>query len=63
MNREQVCSQQVHCLSCPLIKFRSGKNCEDLSPEQISEIMRRSRINDLPQRTLAYRSGDKGSAR
>lgn len=62
MNREQVCRQQVHCLSCPLIKFRSGKNCEELSPEQISEIMRRSRLNDISQRTLAYRSGDKGSA-
>ena len=60
--REQVCSQQVHCLSCPLIKFRSGKNCEELSPEQISEIMRRSRLNDLPQGTLADRAGNKGSA-
>ncbi len=60
--REQVCSQQVHCLSCPLAKFRTGKFCEELSQEQLNEIMRRSRINDLPQRTLAYRSGDKGSA-
>ena len=63
MKREQVCSQQIHCLSCPLIKFRSGKNCEELSPEQISEIIRRSRLNDLPQRTLADRAGNKGSAR
>ena len=62
MNREQVCRQQVHCLSCPLIKFRTGKSCEELSQEQLNEIMRRSRINDLPQGTLAYRSGDKGSA-
>ena len=63
MKREQVCSQQIHCLSCPLIKFRSGKNCEELSQEQLNEIMRRSRLNDLSQGTLAYRSGDKGSAR
>ena len=63
MTREQVCRQQVHCLSCPLIKFRSGKNCEELSPEQINKIMRRSRLNDISQRTLAYCSGDKGSAR
>ena len=63
MNREQVCSQQVHCLSCPLIKFRTGKPCEELTSEQLNEIMRRSRLNDLSQRTLAYRSGDKGSAR
>lgn len=60
--REQVCSQQVHCLSCPLIKFRSGKNCEELSPEQISEIIRRSRLNDILPRTLADRAGNKGSA-
>lgn len=63
MNREQVCRQQVHCLSCPLAKFRTGKFCEELSQEQLNEIMRRSRLNDLPQGTLAYRSGDKGSAR
>lgn len=62
MNREQVCRQQVHCLSCPLIKFRRGKNCEELSPEQISEIMRRSRLNDILPRTLADRAGNKGSA-
>ena len=62
MNREQVCSQQVHCLSCPLAKFRTGKFCEELSQEQINEIMRRSRINDLPQGTLADRAGNKGSA-
>ena len=60
--REQVCSQQVHCLSCPLIKFRTGKSCEELSPEQINEIMRRSRLNDILPRTLADRAGNKGSA-
>ena len=63
MAREQVCSQQMHCLSCPLIKFRTGKPCEELTSEQINEIMRRSRLNDISQRTLAYRSGDKGSDR
>lgn len=63
MKREQVCSQQVHCLSCPLAKFRTGKFCEELSQEQLNKIMRRSRLNDILPRTLAYRSGDKGSAR
>lgn len=62
MKREQVCSQQVHCLSCPLAKFRTGKFCEELSQEQLNEIMRRSRLNDLPQGTLADRAGNKGSA-
>lgn len=62
MNREQVCSQQVHCLSCPLAKFRTGKFCEELSQEQLNEIIRRSRLNDLSQGTLADRAGNKGSA-
>jgi hypothetical protein len=61
-SREQVCSQQIHCLSCPLIKFRSGKNCEELTQEQVVEIMRRSRLNDILPRTLADRAGNKGSA-
>ena len=54
--KDVIYSQQIHCLSCPLIKFRSGKNCEELSPEQISEIMRRSRLNDILPRTLADRA-------
>ena len=62
MNREQVCSQQIHCLSCPLIKFRSGKNCEELTQEQVVEIMRRARKYDILQRSLADRAGNKGSA-
>lgn len=43
MTREQVCSQVPHCLSCPLIKFRSGKFCEELTKYEIEEIMRRER--------------------
>ena len=62
MKREQVCSQQVHCLSCPLAKFRTGKFCEELSQEQLNEIIRRSRLNDLSQGTLADRARNKGSA-
>ena len=62
MNREQVCSQQIHCLSCPLIKFRSGKNCEELTQEQVVEIMRRARKHDMLPGSMADRAGNKGSA-
>ena len=41
--RDVICSQQSHCLSCPLIKFRSGKDCEELTKYEIEEIMRRER--------------------
>ena len=38
-SREQVCSQQVHCLSCPLSVMRTGKDCRELSANEIKEIM------------------------
>ena len=43
MTREQVCRQVPHCLSCPLIKFRSGADCEKLNEKQIDELMRQER--------------------
>ena len=41
--KDLICSEQQHCLSCPLIKFRSGKFCEELSKYEIEDIMRRER--------------------
>lgn len=38
-SREKVCSQQVHCLSCPLSVMRNGKDCRELSANEIKEIM------------------------
>ena len=38
-SREQVCSQQMHCLSCPLSVMRTGKDCRELSVNEIKEIM------------------------
>lgn len=38
-SREKVCSQQVHCLSCPLSVMRTGKDCRELTQKEIREIM------------------------
>lgn len=45
-SREQICSQQVHCLSCPLSVGVTGKQCDKLSQLEINEIMRRERNDD-----------------
>lgn len=38
-SREQICSQQVHCLSCPLSVAITGKDCWELTQKEIKEIM------------------------
>ena len=44
--RESICSQQLHCLSCPLSVMRTGKDCRELSAEEIREIMKEVRKNE-----------------
>ena len=46
MSRETVCSQQLHCLSCPLSVLRTGKDCRALSLQEIREIMKEVRESD-----------------
>lgn len=38
MKRETVCSQVLHCLSCPLSPLRTGKDCRELTAEELAEI-------------------------
>lgn len=38
VNREVICSQHSHCLSCPLSIAITGKDCRDLSPLEIKEL-------------------------
>ena len=33
MNREQFCSQQVHCLSCPLSVITTGRDCHEIKED------------------------------
>ena len=44
--REVICSQQSHCLSCPLSVMRTGRDCRELSAEDIRKIMKEVREND-----------------
>lgn len=46
MSRENICSQQIHCLNCPLSVLRTGKDCRDLSLQEIREIMKEVRENE-----------------
>jgi hypothetical protein len=45
-SREQVCSQQVHCLSCPLSVMRTGKDCRELTAEEIQNIVKGAEKNE-----------------
>lgn len=38
MKRETVCSQALHCLSCPLSPLRTGKDCRELTAQELAEI-------------------------
>lgn len=38
MKRETVCSQALHCLSCPLSPLRTGKDCRELTVQELAEI-------------------------
>lgn len=40
-SREKVCSQQVHCLSCPLSVRVTGKDCRELMQEEIKYYMKK----------------------
>ena len=38
--RKQICSQQIHCLSCPLSIKITGKECQNLTAIDIQVIMK-----------------------
>lgn len=40
MNRDQICRQQVHCLSCPLSVLRTGKQCDKLTESEVKMIIK-----------------------
>lgn len=39
-SREQICSQQVHCLNCPLSVRVTGKDCRELTQKEIQKFMK-----------------------
>ena len=42
-NREVICSQQQHCLSCPLSVARTGKDCRALTIAEIENLIQKER--------------------
>lgn len=38
MKRETVCSQVLHCLSCPLSVMHTGKDCRELTAEELAAM-------------------------
>ena len=39
VTREQICKQQIHCLSCLLCVMRTGKDCRELTVSEIKFIL------------------------
>lgn len=44
--REVICSQQLHCLSCPLSAAVTGKDCRELTSIEITRIIQEVRKNE-----------------
>lgn len=38
--RETICSQQIHCLSCPLSVMKTGKDCRDYADDSIPDALK-----------------------
>lgn len=45
MNRESICKQQIHCLSCPLSVRITGKDCRTLTHKELIEMIVREPDN------------------
>lgn len=45
--REVICSQQIHCLSCPIQKSITGKDCRELTDKEIKEYVKEANNNEL----------------
>lgn len=39
MNRESICKQQIHCLSCPLSVRITGEDCRTLTHKELIEMI------------------------
>ena len=44
--REAICSQQQHCLSCPLSVAVTGKDCRGLTLQEIKRIIQEVKKNE-----------------
>lgn len=52
--REVICSQQMHCLSCPLSTKVTGKDCRQLTQIEIDKILYTKYIINISNNTIKY---------
>lgn len=53
ISRECICSQQSGCLSCPLSRKLTGKDCRELTENEIQNIMSLFReLEKLPETVI-----------
>ena len=45
--REVICSQQIHCLSCPISISITGKDCRSLSDKEIKEYVKEANKDEI----------------
>lgn len=45
--REVICSQQIHCLSCPISVSITGKDCRSLSDKEIKEYVKEANKDEI----------------
>lgn len=53
LRREVICSQQLHCLSCPLTIARTGKDCRELTAEEIMKFKEENEMSDTDMLYMA----------
>lgn len=52
--REVICSQQIHCISCPLSVRVTGKDCRQLTQIEIDKILYTKYKINISNNTIKY---------
>lgn len=52
-SRKQICSQQQHCLSCPLSVAVTGKDCRELTQQELIRIKEELKMTDTDMLYMA----------
>ena len=53
IRREQICSQQIHCLSCPISIAVTGKDCRELTQQELTKIKEELKMTDTDMLYMA----------
>ena len=52
-SRKQICSQQIHCLSCPISIAVTGKDCRELTQQELTKIKEELKMTDTDMLYMA----------